>query len=275
MLSMGSRVASVERAAARAVAAETLVDSAARHAAWFHELDAWTQYWDIYHPETRGRYHFGNGTTEPGLLSRFLCKEKRPAVANAWFRMALGYGTREKFIEEARAPEVAAAVLEVDRLAGRLFAKHFGDASDPQVRDDYINALLCYGCGTLPPAIERAARFADDDPRKPGAARYAMEYDLAWFCCAIQLQAVYAIFGADEDHPRRSLMLAGLAVGCSADFTWGGRRQTRPVYGRDFQTAYLLRHLGADWSQDFEAAAREMHALFRIREWGHEAVHAV
>lgn len=275
MLSMTSQVASVERGAARAAAAGTLVDSGRRYAAWFHELDAWTQYWDIFHPETRGRYHFGNGTTEPGLLRSFLLKDKRPPVFNAWFRMALGYGTRERFVEEARAPEVAAAVLEVDRLVARLFVKHFGDATDPQVRDDFINALLCYGCGALPPATARAELFSDADPRKAGAARYAIEYDLAWFCCAIQLEAVHAIFGVDEDHPRRSLMLAGLAVGCSADFTWGGRRQTRAVYCRDFQTAYLLRHLGVEWSQDFGSAAREMHALFRLREWGHEAVRAV
>jgi hypothetical protein len=274
MLSLGSHVSMVGQGAAQAAMGESLVDSAKRYAAWFHELDAWTQYWDVFHPETHGRYHFGNGTTEPGLLRRFLHKEKRPAVFNAWFRMALGYGTREKFAEEARAPEVAAAVLEVDRLVARLFTQHFGDASDPQVRDDYINALLCYGCGTLPPPTERARNFADGDPRKAGAARHAMEHDLVWFCCAIQLEAVHAIFGVDEDHPRRSLMLAGLAVGCSADFTWGGRRQTRPEYRRDFQTAYLLRHRGVDWSRDFESAAREMHALFRIREWGHEAARA-
>src|SRR6201996_654767 len=53
-----------------------LVDAANRYAAWFHELDAWTQYWDIYRPETRGRYHFGNGTTEPGLLRRFVEHEQ-------------------------------------------------------------------------------------------------------------------------------------------------------------------------------------------------------
>ncbi len=274
MLSMGSGVAMVNREAVLRPAGGTLVEAANRYAAWFNELDAWTQYWDIYHPETNGRYHFGNGTTEPGLLRRFLRREERPAVFNAWVRMALALDTRDKFVEEARAPEVAAAVLEVDRLVSRLFTKHFGDACDPQVREDYINALLCFGCNTLPPAAERAARFSDDDPRKRGAGRYAMEYDLVWFSCALQLEAVHANYGVDEDHARRSLMLAGLAVGCSADFTWRGHRQTRPEYSRDFQTAYLLRNMGMEWAADFKAAAREMHALFRIREWGHEGAAA-
>jgi hypothetical protein len=270
MLSMAAGVAMVKRELGLKPAAGGLVDSANRYAAWFHELDAWTQYWDIYHPETNGRYHFGNGTTEPGLLRKFLRRELRPAIFNAWVRMALSLDSREKFIEEARVPDVAAAVLEVDRLVSRLFSWHFGDASDPRVQEDYINAMLCFGCDTLPPATERAAQFSDSDPRKKAAGRYAMEIDLVWFSCALHLEAVHAIYGVDEDHARRALMLAGIAVGCSADFVWRGHRQSRPEYSKDFQTAYLLRNMGAEWAGDFRGAAREVHALFRIREWGRE-----
>ena len=265
-----SGVAMIKADAALKPAMGVLVESANRYAAWFHELDAWTQYWDIYHPETHGRYHFGNGLTEQGLLRRFVRHEQRPPVFNAWVRMALRLDGRRKFIEEARVPEVAAAVLELDRLVSRLFKAHFGDPRDPRVQEDYINALLCFGCDMLPPATERAARFSDDDPRKAAAGRYTMEFDLVWFSCALHLEAVHAIYGVDEEHARRSLMLAGIAVGCSADYVWRGRRQCRPEYSRDFQTAYLLRHMGVEWAADFAAAAREVHALVRIREWGRE-----
>lgn len=248
-----------------------LVEAANRYVAWFHELDAWTQYWDVYHPETHGRYHFGNGTTEPGLLRWFVCHEERPPVFNAWVRMALGLDTRQRFVAEARVPEVAAAVLELDRLVSRLFKANWGDASDPKVQEDYINALLCYGCDLLPPATERAARFSDRDPRKEEAGRYTMEFDLVWFSCALHIEAVHAIYGTDEEHARRSLMLAGLAVGCSADYVWRGRRQCRPEYSRDCQTAYLLRNMGVEWATNFAAAAKEVQALFRIRESGSEA----
>jgi hypothetical protein len=268
MLSMASRV--VEREAGLKPAMESLVEASNRYAAWFHELDAWTQYWDVYHPETAGRYHFGNGSTEPGLLRKFLRREQRPPVFNAWVRMALLLDGREKFVAEARVPEVAAAVLEVDRLVSRLFKKHFGDAADPAVQADYINAMLCFGCDTLPPATEREEQFSDSDPRKQAAGRYAMQIDLVWFSCALHLEAVHAIYGVDEDHPRRALMLAGIAVGCSADFVWRGHRQSRPQYSRDFQTAYLLRNMGAEWAGDFRAACREVHELFRIREWGRQ-----
>src|ERR1700732_560662 len=125
MRSVAFGVAMVEREAGLKPAMGALVEAANRYAAWFHELDAWTQYWDIFHPETAGRYHFGNGTTEPGLLRRFLRREQRPPIFNAWVRMALSLDTREKFVEKARVPEVAAAVLEVDRLGAGLFARQF------------------------------------------------------------------------------------------------------------------------------------------------------
>jgi hypothetical protein len=268
---MTSGVAMAKQGAGLKPAIGGLVDASNRYAAWFQELDAWTQYWDIYHPETNGRYHFGNGTTEPGLLRKFVRYEQRPPIFNAWVRMALALDSRRKFIEEARAPEVAAAVLEVDRLVSRLFKTHFGDANDPRVQEDYINAMLCFGCDMLPPATDRAARFSDSDLRKGAAGRYAMELDLVWFSCALHIEAVHAVFGVDEDHARRSLMLAGLAVGCSADYVWRGHRQTRPEYSKDFQTAYLLRNMGMEWADDFAAGAKEIHALFRIREWGKEA----
>ena len=44
----------------------------ARYAAYFHELDAWTEYWDVYRPQTRGRFYFGDGAGEAGLLTRYL-----------------------------------------------------------------------------------------------------------------------------------------------------------------------------------------------------------
>lgn len=61
-----------------------------RHAAWFHELDAWTEYWDVYHPETKGRFYFGDGAGERGLLTRFLPREQCPPAFLAWTRMATG-----------------------------------------------------------------------------------------------------------------------------------------------------------------------------------------
>jgi len=270
MTSLSAEGLMVKRDTGLSPAAGSLVDAGNRYGAWFHELDAWIRFWDIYHPETAGRYYFGNGSSEPGLLRRFLPRKSRPAIFNAWVRMALALDTRQKFVDEARVPEVAAAVLEVDRLFSRLFKSHFGDARDPEVRADFINAMLCFGCNTLPPASDRAARIAADDPRKSSAGRYSMDADLMWFSWSLHLEAVHAVIGVDEEHARRSLMLAGIVVGCSADFVWSGRGKSRPEYSRDFQTAYLLRNMGAKWAKDFTEGRNEVHGLFRIREWGQE-----
>ena len=112
-------------------------DSVQRYVDWFHELDAWTEYWDIYHPETRGRYYFGDGKTEGGLLTRFLPRERTPEPFVAWTRMALGMGLAAHFAEQVRVPEVAEAVMEVDALLDRLFATSFGDAADQRVHQHY------------------------------------------------------------------------------------------------------------------------------------------
>jgi hypothetical protein len=254
----------------RESSALTNPSDAARYAAWFHELDAWTEYWDVYHPETRGHFYFGDGAGENGLLTRFLPRERRPPAFLAWCQMATGSGTADNFRREVRIPEVAAAVMEVDGLVGRLFDKYFGDAADPSVQQDYLEAMFRFGADLLPPATEREALIADGDHRKRTAGRHALDGDIMWFAWALELEAAYSIAGPDKEHPRRRLQLAGVAIGCPANFAWRGHRYTRPEYHADYATATLLRQRGLGWVSDLDASAREVHALYRIREWGHE-----
>lgn len=242
-----------------------------RYVAWFHELDAWTEYWDIYHPESRGHFYFGDDK-EPGLLTRFLPRERRPPPFVAWTRMALGREAvaADEFSREVRAPEVASAVMEVDGLLTRLFTKHFGDASDKRVAADYLEAVYLFATNSLPPALERGARIADNDPRKSTAGHHTLEGDIMWFAWSLHTEAAYAIAGRDEEHARRALFLAGVATGCPADFAVRGHRRTRPEYLSRANLAAYLHERGMKWADDFEAAAEEIHALYRIREWGGE-----
>jgi len=239
----------------------------ARYAAWFHELDAWTEYWDIYHPESAGRFYFGDGASETGLLSRFLPRDSRPPVFTAWTKMALRTGPASAFVDAARDPDVAAAISEVDDLMTRLFAKHFGDAREPAVRDDYLAATFRFAADTLPAATERYARIADDDMRKSTAGRHTLDGDIMWFAWALHTEAADLV--ADPAaHARRTLFQAGVAMGCAVNFAWRGHRRTRPEYTRDAATAALLLERGRAWAQDYGSAVAEIHALFRIREWG-------
>lgn len=245
-----------------------MVDVTSRYTAFLHELDAWTEYWDIYHPETRGRFYFGDGKGEDGLLTKFLPRERRPRVFLAWTRMALGTDGADAFRGQVRMPDISTPIMEVDALVSSVFHRHFGDASRPDVQADYLECMFRCGTDTLPPATERDARIAPDDWRKSTAGRHMIESDLMWFAWALHLEAAHAIVGPDQDHPRRALQLAGVVVGCPANFAWRGHRRTRPEYRKDDATAALLRQRGKVWAQDFNSAVKEVHALFRIREWG-------
>lgn len=248
-----------------------------RYAAYFHELDAWTEYWDIYHPETRGRFYFGDGAGAPGLLTRFLPRDGRPPPWGAWVRMALqandpgGGEARAAFAAAVRDEAVAAAILEVDGLVTGLFARHFGDAADPAVQADYLEAVFRFAVDTLPAATERDARIAPGDPRKATAGRHTLDGDIMWFAWSLHTEAAQILCGADAGAPRRALTMAGVASACAAQFAWRGHRRTRPEYRADPATAALLRRKGLAWAGDFSAAADEVHALYRIREFGAEA----
>jgi hypothetical protein len=181
--------------------------------------------------------------------------------------MALGQPS-SAFAAEVLTPEVSSAVVEIDSLLDRVYRAHFGNPSDPDVRADYLEAIFRFATNTLPPALERYARIPDDDPRKSTAGHHALEGDLMWFAWAFFLEAAFIVFGEDEHHSRRSLSLAGVATGCPADFAWRGHRRTRSEYDRSAKTSMLLRERGLQWANDFSECAREIHTLYRIREWG-------
>jgi len=243
------------------------VTADARYVAWFHELDAWTEYWDVYHPESRGRYYFGDGNSEPGLLTKLLPYRVRPPVFTAWTRMAVRSGSVDAFLNELADDEVRAALLEIDDFVGRLFEKHFGNASDAAVQRDYLEAMFRFATDTLPPATERDSRIDPSDLRKATAGRHALDNDIMWFAWGFELEAAHILARSAETQARHALLMAGVALGCAADFAWRGHRRTRPEYRPDEATRALLFERGMRWACDFNAAAGEVHALYRIREW--------
>ena len=239
-----------------------------RHVRWFHELDEWTEYWDIYHLETRGRYYFGDGQGESGLLTRFIPREQSPAPWRAWKRLALGWGTRAEFEETLRVPEVREALLEIDALVGEIYNRSFGDPADPAVQRDYLEGTFRFAIDSLPPATARDALIDDRDLRKLTAGRHRIWGDPMWFMWALQLEGAQALAGNDAGADRRALLLAGVAMGTAADFAWRGHRRTRREYIPGPAAAELLLRRGRCWATDLAAAAEEIHTLYQIREWG-------
>jgi hypothetical protein len=241
----------------------------AHYAAWFHELDAWTEYWDVYHPETCGRYYFGDGAQETGLLRCYLPKGGRPPAFRAWVSCALGSDNGTRFAEAVREPAVSAAVLEIDELLGKLFTKYFGNPAFQSTKADYLEATFLFAIDTLPAAPERLALLDSGDPRRRTASRHTLDGDLMWFAWAVHLEAAELLAPSPANSPRRALMAAGIATGCPANFAWRGHRRTRPEYRALPETRQLLRERGLRWAADLPAALAEIRELFRIREWGH------
>ena len=243
----------------------------ARYAAYFHALDAWTEYWDIYHPESRGRYYFGDGEVE-GLLAHLIPQRHTPPVFDAWKRRALGQDGDHTFEQHAMAPAVVDAAVELDDLVERLFAEHFGPAGGDVIRRDYLAALHTFAIDALPPATERLGRIPDGDPRRRTAGRHTIDADMMWFVWAMQLEIAELAHGESarpRGGARRALLMAAIAAACPAQFVALGHRRTRPEYACDQATFDLLRSRAMVWSRSFSAATDEVHALYRIREWGH------
>jgi hypothetical protein len=254
----------------------------ASYVRFFEELDAWSEYWDIYHPETRGRYYFGDGAAEPGWLRAFLPSPggPPPPAFTSWKRHAVfqrdpsGAELLQRFVEEARRPAVAEAVLAVDDLVRGLVLAHFADAGGGGLDGDaYLDAMARFGADRLPENPERYRRLPDDDGRKGSSLHHTIEGDIMWFGWAVHLEAAQLNAPpGDTGRGLRALLLAGVALGCAMDYSSRGRRRTRSEYqAGDAAAEALLWTRAQTWRLDFDAAAAEVRELYRIREYGDDA----
>jgi len=248
-----------------------------RYARFFWELDAWTEYWDIYHPETHGRYYFGEGDS-PGYLNAFLPNPKRPRnpVFDAWKVLALcsadGVDPKllAKFESEALRPAVIDAVLAVDELVLGLVRKHFAAPSGGVDALAYLDAMERFGKNTLPECPERFERLSSIDPRKSSSLHHTIEGHIMWFGWAVHLECAQLSAPPDPDsHELRCLLMAGTALGASFDFAYRGRCRTRREYSSADGSAWAnIWSRACECALDFPAASNEGRTLFRIREYG-------
>jgi len=244
------------------------------YAAYFFELDAWSEYWDVYRPETRGLYHFGDGSA-PGYLSAFLPGpgRRRAPVFDAWKAYALARrspdsepAARRRFEGLARQPEVAEAVIAVDLLVTRLLEEHFGDGHGGLDLEAYFDAIERFALDTLPGCPDRYALISDDDGRKASSPTHQIAGDLMWFAWATHLECAELV--AEEPSPARALLMAGIELGCSMDYAFRGRGRTRTEYrSRDAGAWSRIWERGRETAGDFDAAAADVRDLFFIRTY--------
>jgi hypothetical protein len=249
----------------------------AEYARFFWDLDSWTEYWDIYHPETHGRFYFGDGF-HPGFLAAFLPSptQLRNPVFEGWKRLALDFepGTapelQRHFESHIRQPHVTEAVLAVDELVLSLLREHFCDATGSIDKLAYLDAMERFGKDTLPACPERYERLPEHDPRKTSSLHHTIEGDIMWFGWAAHLECANLVGPQNaEVQALRCLMMAGVALGCSFDFAFRGRRRTRKQYlTADHQVTSRIWSAAQKCTRDFAWAAKEVRELFRIREYG-------
>lgn len=248
------------------------------YADFLFELDAWSEYWDLYHPETKGRFHFGDGT-EPGYLGAFLPTPGGPRspTFDAWKRMALtppheawAPALRGTFEERAREPSVAAAAMAVDELVRGLVREHFAGPGGELDGEAYLDAMERFAHDTLPACPERTAALAPDDSRVPFSDSHRMAGDIMWFGWAIHLECAQLVAPpSDQERAERALCMAGIALGSSMDFAFSGRCRTRAEYESADTAAWRrIWERARECAADFDRAAAEVRQLFFIRAYG-------
>jgi len=246
------------------------------YTAFFFELDAWSEYWDVYHPETKGLYHFGDGS-QAGDLSAFLPGpgEMRSPVFDAWKAYALASRDEEnapeakrRFEQEVeRRPEMAEAAPAVDELVSRLVREHFARPDGSLDADAYFDALERFAVDTLPACPDRFALIASDDPRKASSISHTVAGDIMWFAWAVHLECAQLVAPATDE--MRALLMAGVALGCSMDYAFLGRCRTRAEYqSRDGAAWSKIWARARECVRDFDRAAAEVRELFFIRAYG-------
>jgi hypothetical protein len=228
------------------------------YAAFFRDLDSFTEYWDVYRPETNGKF------MDPVVQHIF------PKVLVPWRNYALATGPdkatqRETLLAVLHQPPVSEAVMLIDDLQAQLITTHFGQQPVPHL-DSVVEAQLAFGKDTLPLDPDRDSRIQAGDPRKPFAKFHRMDSPIMWFNWAAHVESAALLQGeTGQKMAARTLLMAGVCGGSSMDFTFRDNRlPTRPEYKRDEATERLIRAKTQQLSTDWRAAVAELHDLWRI-----------
>lgn len=230
------------------------------YAAYFRDIDSYTEYWDKYRPETNGSVMATVRKFFPG-----------PLLDPAWMDYARASGTAGEALAlqvltaVLNQAEIRDAVLAIDDLVVGLVEQHFPSASGAATAR-YLDAMERFGRDQLPLDADRDSRIDPGDSRKAHAQFHRMDGSIMWFMWAGHLECAIMLRGeADPRHPTRTAMLAAACLGCSMDFVFrDGRPPSRPEYQRNEPTAQSIRLRAGTFIGNSQAAAREMHELFRI-----------
>jgi hypothetical protein len=238
-------------------------DDLERYAAFFTDLDSYTEYWDLYRPELKGKYMGYVGLLFSGVLPE-------------WFDYALNEKTTQapalltKLKKDLAVSEVTDALLQLDELQLTLIEKHFPGPDGKGIDfASYLAAVDAFAQDLLSPDADRLARTPEDDARHDYAGRHRMDGPAMWFYWASVTDCTSLIAGPNGGMtPHRALLIGAAAFGSAMDFTFRGqvgfRGKTRPQYKPNAETAALLRAQAREWVRDGNVARSQTMDLYRI-----------
>jgi hypothetical protein len=241
-----------------------------RYAAYFRDLDAVTQYFNVY-----GRPPADNLMP---AVSKYFGRDDVPGrrkALNIWRDYAIipdddptKATERQALEQELAQPDVASAVKTVDAALLDNVRKYWFLAGSLD-REVMLEAFLRFGADRLPEDNDRVTRvtnFNPADPRIPFALHHRMDGQVMWMNWMGHVECAATVFGATHaDHGLRTVFFSALCLGYSADAVFRNRGQTRPEYyqadGEDrmWRKSVLL-------ANDFDKARAEAHELARLRQ---------
>jgi hypothetical protein len=233
-----------------------------KYAAFFRDLDSYTEYWDLYRPETNGRYMDAAIATFGAPLQSWTAYALKENSAQAPALLA-------KLKAALAVAENAQALRTIDELLLMLLQRHFPGPAEGQIEAGaYVNAVEGFARDVLPPDPDRLARTPSDDSRYAYAGRHRMDGAVMWFNWAGVLDCVDLLDGDAAFTPHRTVQIAAAAFGSAMDYAFRGqvgfRGKTRPEYKPDEPTVVLLRSQVKSWIADGTLARGQARELFRI-----------
>ena len=237
--------------------------------AFFVELDANTQFWDVYDLMSSPRYMQLVGVANPAVV--------------AWQRLAVATTAQARQQAEQALmsvltdSSVVAAIDDLDHLMVSLVSKHFPTADGGIDADAYLSVVEAFARDVLPDDEDRLSRITDkdpDDPRARYALRHTMDGPFMWFIWAAVVDVATMLDESRGTQDRRSAntaILAGSAAGSALDYAFRGRPEdprgkTRPEYHADEATLHDLRASARLWAADLDKARTNARDLARIAQ---------
>lgn len=227
-----------------------------RYAAFFRDLDSYTQYWQFYRPELRGLYmNLVVQILFPGPIAAwetFVSKEKTAEAPAAL--TALNNAIAK--------PDASDALRQIDGLLTKLLGVHFpGPSAGTLDTTAYLTAIEAFARDRLPVDQDRLARVQSggDD-----VSHHRMDDPSMWFKWAAAVDCAAMLEGATGMTSPRTAYLGAAAFGSAMDCVFRARGKTRPEYHPDSATETLLRGQAASWVRDGDAARAQARELFRV-----------